>query len=58
MKDHAEIGHLTLYDAFRLNRDQVMDPEICLKSIQTSLILRQRLKFFMISVILFKMEKT
>ena len=25
MKDHVEIGHLTKYDAFRVNRDQVMD---------------------------------
>ena len=31
MKDHGEIGHLTKYDAFRVNRDQVMDLEICLK---------------------------
>ena len=22
MKDHVEIGHLTKYDAFRMNRDQ------------------------------------
>ena len=28
MKDHVEIGHLTKYDAFRVNRDQVMDLEI------------------------------
>ena len=27
MKDHVEIGHLTKYDAFRMNRDQVMDLE-------------------------------
>ena len=27
MKDHFEIGHLTKYDAFRVNRDQVMDVE-------------------------------
>ena len=53
MKDHVDIGHLTKYDAFRVNRDQVMDLEIRLKSIQTSLILRKRppkpyklLKFF------------
>ena len=66
MKDHVEIGHLTKYDAFRMNRDQVTDLEIWFKSIQTSLpvILRQRppksyklLNFFMISVILFKMSK-
>ena len=67
MKDHVEIGHLTKYDAFRMNRDQVMDLEIWFKIhtiIQTSLILRQRppkshklLKYFMISVILFKMSK-
>ena len=31
MKDHVEIGHLTLYDAFRMNRDQVMDLEIWFK---------------------------
>ena len=31
MKDHVEIGHLTKYDAFRLNRDQVMDLEIWFK---------------------------
>ena len=28
MKDHVEIGHLTKCDAFRMNRDQVMDLEI------------------------------
>ena len=27
MKDPVEIGHLTKYDAFRVNRDQVMDVE-------------------------------
>ena len=50
MKDHVEIGRLTKYDAFRVNRDQVMDLETWLK-IHT--ILRQRppkpyklLKFF------------
>ena len=33
MKDHVEIGHLTkyMYDAFRVNRDQVMDLEIRFK---------------------------
>ena len=31
MKDHAEIGHLTKYDVFRVNRDQVMDLEIWFK---------------------------
>ena len=30
MKDH-EIGHLTKYDAFRLNRDQAMYLGICFK---------------------------
>ena len=28
MKEHVKIGHLTKYDAFRMNRDQVMDLEI------------------------------
>ena len=27
MKGHVEIGHLTKYDAFRVNRDQVMNLE-------------------------------
>ena len=31
MKDHVEIGNLTKYDAFRLNRDQVMNLEIWFK---------------------------
>ena len=31
MKDHVDIGHLTKYDAFRMNRDQVMDLEIRFK---------------------------
>ena len=30
MKDHVEIDHLTKYDAFRVNRDLVMDLEIWL----------------------------
>ena len=66
MKDHVEIGHLTKYDAFGMNRDQSMNLEICFKIHlkPSSLILRQRppkpyklLKFFMISVILFKIAK-
>ena len=31
MKEHVKIDHLTKYDAFRVNRDQVMDLEIWLK---------------------------
>ena len=31
MKDHVEIDHLTKYDAFWVNRDQVMDVEIWFK---------------------------
>ena len=31
MKDHVEIAHLTKYDAFRVNRDQVIDLEIPFK---------------------------
>ena len=42
MRDHVEIGHLTKYDAFRVSRDQVMDIKYGSKSIQMSLILRQR----------------
>ena len=31
MKEHVEVGHLTKYDASRVNRDQIMDLEIRLK---------------------------
>ena len=31
MKDRVEIGHLTKYDAFRVNRDQVMHLELRFK---------------------------
>ena len=31
MKDHVEIGHLTKYDAFRMNKDEVMELEIRFK---------------------------
>ena len=31
MKDHIEICHLTEYDAFKVNRDQVIDLEIWFK---------------------------
>ena len=31
MKAHVEIGHLTKYDALRVNRDQIMDLEIRFK---------------------------
>ena len=64
MKDHVEIGHLTKYDSFRMNRDQVMDLEIWFK-IHTNVFNFETaspksyklLKYFMISVILFKMGK-
>ena len=31
MEDHVEIGNLTKFDAFRVNRDQVIDLEIWFK---------------------------
>ena len=31
MKGYVETGHLTKYDAFRVNRDRVMDLEIWFK---------------------------
>ena len=31
LKDHVAISHLTKYDAFRTNRDQAMNLEICFK---------------------------
>ena len=64
MKDHAEIDHLIKYDAFRVNRDQVMDLEIWLK-IHTKVFSFETaspkpfklLKCFMITMILFKIGK-
>ena len=63
MKDHVEIGHFTKYDAFRMNRDQAMNLEICFKNhtnVSNFETAPQNhvnsLKFFMISVILFKMS--
>ena len=64
MKDHVKIGHLTKYDACRVNKDQVMDLETWFKIHTgvsnfdtTSPKTIQTLKTFMISVILFKMGK-
>ena len=64
MKGHVEIGHLTKFDVFRVNRDQVMDLEICFK-IHTNVSnfetaspkTIQTLKIFMISLIVSKMGK-
>ena len=61
MKDHVEIGNLTKYGAFRMNRDQVMDLEIWFK-IHTNIFNFETksyklLKYFMLSVILCKMSK-
>ena len=64
MKDHVEIGHLTRYEDFRMNRDQVMDLEIWFK-IHTHIFnfetaspkINKLLKCFMISMILFTMSK-
>ena len=42
MKDLVEIGHLTKYHAFRVNRDQVVSLEYGSKSIQTTVILTKR----------------
>ena len=43
MKDHVEIGNLTKYDAFRMNREtKLWTLKYGSKSIQTSLILGQR----------------
>ena len=59
MKDHVKIDHLTKYDAFKVNRDQVMDLEILFKShtnisnFETAS--PKTLNIFTISVILFKM---
>ena len=42
MKDDVEIGHLTKYDAFRVNRDQVMNLEVRFKIHTNVSNLRQR----------------
>ena len=42
MKDKVEIGHLSKFDAFRSNRDQVTDLKRSLKSMQTALIFMLR----------------
>lgn len=61
MKDYVEIPHVTKSDAFRMNRDQVMDLEISLK-IHTNVsnfetaspkIILTLIFFFLISVVLF-----
>ena len=64
MKDHIDIDHLTKYDAFRVNRDQVMNLELWLKihtnvsNVETASPKPYKLlKCFMISAILFKMDK-
>ena len=41
MKDHVQSCHLTKFDAFRANRDEVIDLQTWLKSIQMSVMLRQ-----------------
>ena len=42
MKDHVQSCHLTKFDAFGVNRDEVIDLETLLKSIQMSVMLKQR----------------
>ena len=42
MKDHVQSCHLTKFDAFRVNRDEVIDLETWFKTIQMSVMLRQR----------------
>ena len=41
MKDHVQSCHLTKFDAFGVNRDEVIDLETWLKPIQLSVTLRQ-----------------
>ena len=41
MKDHVQSCHLTKFDAFGVNRNDVVDLETWLKSIQMSVFLRQ-----------------
>ena len=44
MKDHVQSCYLTKFDAFGVDRDEVMDLETWLKSIQMSVIMRHRLQ--------------
>ena len=61
MKDHVEIGHLTKFDVFRVNIDQVMDLEIWFKrhtnvsNFETAS--PNSIETLMISVIVLKMGK-
>ena len=41
MNDHVKSCHLTKFDAFDVNRDEVIDLETWFKTIQMSVILRQ-----------------
>ena len=41
MKDRVQSCHLTKFDIFGVNRDEIIDLETWLKSIQMSVILRQ-----------------
>ena len=42
MKDHVQSCHMTKFDASGVNRDEVIDLETWLKSLQMSVMLRQR----------------
>ena len=42
MKDHVQSCHLAKFDAFGVNRDEVIDLETWLKPTQMSVIFRQR----------------
>ena len=42
MNDHADSSHLTKLDAFRVNKHHITDLKTMAKSIQTSVMLRQR----------------
>ena len=57
MKEHVEIDHLTKYDAFKVSKHQVMDLDV--SNFWDSVLQNHinSLKFFMISVILFKTGK-
>ena len=65
MKDHVEIGHLTKYDALRVNRDQAMNLEKWFKihtnisNCETASVRHPKSYklLFMNSMILFKMRK-
>ena len=50
MKDHVEIGHLTKYDAFRVNRDQAISDEEMRRCIASFLQICLAIRYILVHV--------